>query len=193
MRFLTLVNAESERSVLDIPWPYLGAWLWSLALSREEKQQVLADVKFNPAKVYCPAGASFINAYLASLWSVHLLNGALGMPYGSFDPLAYDGPFLHSILWCLHGNSPQAAGYFGYFSKDDKDRIVLQLPPDALFSAVLTIFQGVESEVGQTFLGKVSARKLKFTMPGKRSRRQRRRPQRNRRTPLMHSVDAKKF
>eukprot|EP00435_Cladocopium_sp_Y103_P062594 s92_g24.t1 len=165
MRFLTLVNAESESSVLDIPWPYLGAWLWSLALSREEKQQVVADVQFNPAKVYCPAGASFINAYLTSLWSVHLLNGALGMPYGSFDPMAYDGPFLHGILWCLHGSSPRAASCF---SKDDKDRTVLQLPPDALFSALLAIFQGVEKEVGQTFSGKVSARKLKFTMPGEK-------------------------
>ena len=165
MRFLTLVNAESESSVLDIPWPYLGAWLWSLALSREEKQQVVADAKLNPAKVYCPAGASFINAYLASLWSVNLLNGALGMPYGSFDALAYDGPFLHGTLRCLHGSSPQAASYF---SKDDKDRIVLQLPPDALFSAVLTIFQGVENEVGQTFLGKVNAWKLKFTMPAEK-------------------------
>ncbi|CAJ1446267.1 unnamed protein product [Effrenium voratum] len=161
MRFLTLVNVEAEGSKLDIPWPYLGAWFWSLA-PREEKQQLVAEAKINSVKVCCPAGASFINTYLASLWSVHLLNSSLGKPYGAFDPLAYDGPFLHGILWCLHGNSSRAEGYF---SKDDKDRTVLQLPLDCLFSRLLAIFQGVEQEVGQAFSGKVSARKLKFTMP----------------------------
>ena len=163
MRFLTLVNAEKPE--FNIPWPYLGAWLWILVLSQdgEERQQVVKETKLNPAKAYCPSATSFINAYHASLWSVHLLNSALGRPYGSFDPMAYDGPLLHGILRSLHGN-PEAR----YFSTDDKDRMVFQLPPGSLLGPLLSIFVAVEQEVSTAFSGKVSARKLKFTMPGEK-------------------------
>eukprot|EP00439_Symbiodinium_sp_Y106_P068921 s438_g11.t2 len=161
LRFLVLSNADQTPPPLDIPWPYLGMLLLQLTLAPKMQQEMVADLRVQSTKAYCPAAVSFLNTYLGALWSVSLLNEALGRPYENLDVIAaYNGPFLHAMIRCLHTGSSDHR----FFSTDDEERVVLRLsdgPQEDLIGRLLPIFSlGVVEEVVKKALsGKVSNRR----------------------------------
>ena len=161
-----LPPADQDAPPLDIPWPYVGVLLMQLTEDPEDRRELLTGLRVNSEKAFCPAASAFINTYLGALWSVSLLNDALGHPHGQLDFVnAYDGPFLHTMLRSLHSHTADSKDH-KYLSMES-DTVVLRLEESPLLSSLLSLFsEGVVEEVGKKALsGKVSARKLKFTMP----------------------------
>jgi len=173
MRYLVLQNGEAEKG-LDLTWPGIAVWLMQLCMDSEARQRSIEMLPKRlgcAKKVVCPEAFCWLAAYQGALWSVNLLNGALGEPYESMDvSQAYDGPFLHAMLRCLvvFKEGDEVEG----FELDEKGRVVLNVEgimkgQDAqveLFKSLLAAWeQSLKHEVDDPFGGKL--KKLKFTMP----------------------------
>jgi len=187
MRYLVLLNADMDEPALEIPWPYIGAWLLQFCMGPEDRQQLVADLGLGrPDKAVCHHAAPVLTAYLAAFSSVSLLNSALGCPCEEADVCSvYDGPFLHSLLHCLE--APRDGAHPPGFELDDKGRVALHVEklakavragggahpglagPGALdldrFKALVAAWETCVAEVDKPLAGKVNSKKTKMTMP----------------------------